>query len=104
MTGDESAWKEMEKYNKQDVALLEEVYDIMLPWITHHPNLALYLDEDRPVCTNCGSKKVWKNKDKFPLNSQAYTLYQCQDCGTWIRSRYTTTPKEQRKNILTQVK
>jgi uncharacterized protein YprB with RNaseH-like and TPR domain len=32
MNGDEKAWKEMKKYQIQDVNLLVELYDILLPW------------------------------------------------------------------------
>jgi len=33
MDGDDRAWKTMEKYNKQDVVLLEKLYDKVLPWV-----------------------------------------------------------------------
>ena len=33
MAHDAQAWKEMEKYNKQDIVILEGVYHKMLPWI-----------------------------------------------------------------------
>lgn len=32
MNGDNNAWKEMKKYQIQDVNLLAELYDILLPW------------------------------------------------------------------------
>ena len=32
MNGDDSAWKEMKKYQIQDVQLLDSLYDILLPW------------------------------------------------------------------------
>ena len=32
MAGDEKAWKEMKKYQIQDVNLLIDLYDILLPW------------------------------------------------------------------------
>jgi uncharacterized protein YprB with RNaseH-like and TPR domain len=32
MNGDDKAWKEMKKYQIQDVNLLVELYDILLPW------------------------------------------------------------------------
>ena len=58
MAGDVASWKTMEKYNKQDVKLLEKIYVEFLPWIQNHPNQGLYLKSDRPVCTNCGSTHV----------------------------------------------
>jgi uncharacterized protein YprB with RNaseH-like and TPR domain len=32
MDGDDTAWKEMKKYQIQDVQLLDSLYDILLPW------------------------------------------------------------------------
>jgi uncharacterized protein YprB with RNaseH-like and TPR domain len=32
MDGDDRAWKEMKKYQIQDVQLLDNLYDILLPW------------------------------------------------------------------------
>jgi uncharacterized protein YprB with RNaseH-like and TPR domain len=32
MEGDEKAWREMKKYQIQDVQLLDSLYDILLPW------------------------------------------------------------------------
>lgn len=33
MAHDEEAWAEMEKYNRQDIVILEGVYKKMLPWV-----------------------------------------------------------------------
>ena len=52
MAGDPKAWAAMVKYNKQDVVVLEAVYNKLLPWDTRHPNVALY--GDRPdACPKC---------------------------------------------------
>lgn len=103
MAGDVKAWKQMERYNKQDVVLLEEVYLKMLPWIKNHPNHALYTDTKRPVCTNCGSEKVIKKGVTHTL-TQSYQRYRCTECLTPLRSRTTCIPKEKREHILTQEK
>jgi len=100
MGGDAQAWKEMEKYNKQDVVLLEKLYHAMLPWIETHPNFGLYEDPDRPLCTNCGSKHM-QARGYQKNRTQEYQRYQCQDCGTWQRGRYTIRKKN--VNVLTQI-
>jgi DNA polymerase elongation subunit (family B) len=101
MGGDANAWREMEKYNKQDVVLLEKLYHAMLPWIDAHPNAALYMDDpDAPTCTNCGSTNM-QSRGMQRNRAHAYRRYQCQDCGTWQRSRYTATGKN--PNVLVQV-
>lgn len=100
MNGDEKAWKLMEKYNKQDVKLLEELYKELLPWIKNHPNHGLYMDTKRPVCTNCGSHHVVKKGVEHTL-TQSYQRYKCKDCGTPLRGRYAMPQdKEARENIL----
>ena len=103
MNSDQKAWKQMEKYNKMDVVLLEKIYKRMLPWIKNHPNWALYLDEDRPVCTNCGSHEIIKKGTETTL-TQMYDRYQCKKCGTPLRGRTTILDKTKRDNILTQSK
>lgn len=96
-------WKLMKEYNIQDVELLPVLYGRLLPWINNHPNMALFTDEERPVCTNCGSAHV-HCKGVERLSTQSYTRFKCVDCGTNLRSRYTALPLEKRKTVLTQSK
>lgn len=85
MDGDDNAWKRMEKYNKQDVALLEKLYFKILPWIHNHPNHNLYLDNrDTLVCPNCGSTRVIR-KGVEHLKAYSYQRYRCQHCHTALR-------------------
>lgn len=81
LAGDEAAWKTMEKYNKQDVVLLEKLYDKLLPWITSHPNMNLYGGEG---CTNCGSANLQKRGFATTATGR-FQRYHCQDCGTYPR-------------------
>lgn len=82
--GDKRAWGYMKKYNVQDVVLLEKVYLAMLPFIQDHPNIGLMLGE-RIACPNCGSKKMWKVKDR-PSRSGWRQQFQCQSCGVYKTS------------------
>jgi len=100
MAGDNKAWKEMEKYNKQDVVLLEQVYERTLPWIKGHPNHALYVDGDRPVCTNCGCDKL-QSRGVYKGKTLEYKRFQCTECGTWNRGRTNILTPEKRKLIVT---
>ena len=102
MAGKRQAWKEMKEYNLGDVVTLEELYHTMLPWIDSHPNHALYRKfVDAPTCPNCGSEKV-QSRGMQRTKTQQYVRFQCQDCGTWSRSRFKEGAKNE--NILTQVK
>lgn len=86
MNQDDKAWKTMEKYNKQDVTLLEKLYDRILPWIDTHPNHNLYIPAGSdPVCPTCGGTHVIR-KGIQHLKSRSYQRFRCQDCGTPIRS------------------
>lgn len=86
MAGDEDSWKIMEEYNKQDVVLLEAVYDKLLPWIKNHPNRALYSESEELQCPNCGGTSFKKRGYSYTA-TQKYQRYQCGDCGSWHRGR-----------------
>lgn len=82
MNKDPAAWKVMEKYNKQDVVLLEKVYERLLPWIGKaHPNRNLY---DGKGCSVCGSHKLQKRGFSYTVTG-TFQRYQCTDCGSWSK-------------------
>lgn len=97
---DEKAWKVMEKYNKQDVKLLEPVYKALLPWIKNHPNYGLYTGADKPTCPNCGGT-VLQRRGFSRTKTQTYQRFQCNDCGTWTRARTNETVN--RANIMMSI-
>lgn len=81
MDGKPSAWKKMRAYNRNDVAILEPLYERLRPWIDKHPALAgLGL-----ACPKCGSGNA-QRRGVTVATSQTYTRFQCQDCGGWFRS------------------
>jgi DNA polymerase elongation subunit (family B) len=92
MMGDKKSWKEMLKYNKQDVVLLEKIYLKLRSWHTSHPNLEPF-DKDRPVCPICGSHHVQK-RGTAVTKMNRYTRYQCQECGAWFRGKPEDINKE----------
>lgn len=99
--GDDKSWRIMERYNKEDVRLLERLYKRFLPWIKDHPNYGLYVDSERPVCPNCGG--LVHSRGIEHTKTQSYRRYQCTKCGTWARGRTNITGENPRKNSLTQV-
>lgn len=92
LAGDEKAWHKMAEYNKQDVVLLEKLYNKLQPWIKGHPNKAFYVDDLRPVCPNCGSWKVQRRGYAYTTLSKFHRL-QCQECGKWSRENKNMLPK-----------
>lgn len=83
MNYNNSAWYTMEAYNKQDVLLLEKVYNKLRPWIKYHANISIHGDTGL-VCPTCGHKHYHKRGWHY-TKSCKYQRYQCQDCKTWFR-------------------
>lgn len=86
MNRDEDAWATMEAYNKQDVVLLEGVYEVFRPWIRNHPNVGLYSASDDAVCPVCGGSRLVRRGFGF-TSTGSYQRYRCNDCGHWSRDR-----------------
>jgi hypothetical protein len=86
MNGDAGSWRKMEEYNRGDVTLLEKLYARMLPWIDRHPNANLFVEEENPVCTHCGSKGL-QRRGVQRLTTYVYARFQCTRCGRWSRAR-----------------
>jgi DNA polymerase elongation subunit (family B) len=82
MAGDAKAWKLMEKYNRQDVVLLEELYEKLLPWVPALPNRHLYGDSG---CPSCGSHDLRPNGFAY-TNVSKFRQYRCGSCGSFFRS------------------
>lgn len=80
---DPKAWKEMEKYNRQDVVLLEQMYPKFLPWIANHPNRALY-DSVQGGCRKCAGLDLERRGFAY-TGAVKYQQYRCRTCGTWTR-------------------
>ncbi len=77
----DAAWRRMKAYNKQDVALLVELYDLLLPWVPNHPNVAL-INGVEEGCTYCGSTELQK-RGFFYSNAGKFQRYRCNSCGAW---------------------
>jgi len=98
MNGEKKAWKDMLRYNEQDVVLLEAVYLRLLPYIKNHPNVNVIMDQTKCKCTACGSSKLHKRGYAY-TNASKFQRFQCQDCGKWSRGRMNMLDKDYRKNI-----
>lgn len=82
--GDKKSWDKMCKYNIQDVILLEKVYLEMLPYMTDHPNLALFMGE-KNACPNCEGTHLQKRGFEYTRTSK-FQRWACMECGSWHRS------------------
>ena len=87
LKGDQESLDYMLKYNKMDVAILEEVYLRLRPWIKNHPNVG-NLNDERCACAYCGSLHVEVIPNQFYYTSVGkYNLYRCEECNGISRGR-----------------
>ena len=94
------AQAKMMEYNIQDIVALEDVYLLLRPWDTRHPNLALYSDLEKVICPCCGSDDVRETGTFDYTNASKFPVIRCNSCGTVKSTRFTVLTKEQRRNSL----
>jgi DNA polymerase elongation subunit (family B) len=99
MSGEKASWRIMERYNKQDVKLLEALYIKLLPWIKNHPNHGLYVDAKHPICRNCGSPDIIKKGFEY-LQVGKYQRYKCNTCGAPNRGATMLNSLDERRRLL----
>lgn len=73
------AFDEMLAYNRQDVVLLERIYDRMGSWVTGRPNASV---EGGHVCPKCGSERL-QRRGYHASATRRYARFQCRDCHGW---------------------
>lgn len=78
MAGLRKDWRDMRRYNKQDVDLLERIYLRLRPWATTHPRVS------NENCPKCGSKNQHSRGERC-IGKLRYNRLQCQDCGGWSK-------------------
>lgn len=106
MNGDRAAFDEMEEYNIGDLFPLEQLYLRALPYMDSHPNLALY-DDTLAVkrCPRCFSKNSLEKLEKHAYTAVSkFEAFRCKCCGSVVRGRKNVLTKEQRENVLTNVR
>jgi hypothetical protein len=88
MAGDKKAWALMKRYNKHDVKLTAELFELLRPWSTLQVNFGLYTEdaEDGVVCPKCGSLDLTQVND-YHTKTQTYDQFQCNECSYYARSR-----------------
>lgn len=69
----------MEQYNKQDIVLLEKLYERFLPFIKNHPNLGDITQTDH-ICPKCASPNI-EPYGSSPRRTGRVKAYRCHDCG-----------------------
>lgn len=80
--GDLDAMREMAEYNKQDIVLLEAVYNELCGNIKSKINQNLFYDDAINRCNTCGSENLEQKGYELTANNLKHT-WQCKDCGNW---------------------
>lgn len=82
----ENALARMESYNKRDVALLEECYEILLPWLPNVPHRHLY-EEGGAGCPACGADAEYMvDADYYFTALSKFRQFRCFLCNSYFRS------------------
>ena len=93
MDGKPAAQKLMEKYNKQDIKVLKQIYQKLLPWIKNHPVVGT-----GDACAHCGSTKLEK-RGFYKTKVSTFQRYKCTKCGAWHRERLADKTAEKPKVV-----
>jgi hypothetical protein len=80
LEGNDKARAKMQKYNEQDVVLLEKLYNKVRPFIKNHPQL-----RNGETCPACESTKTQKRGFRFTRFFRIQRN-QCTDCGHWFET------------------
>lgn len=98
--GNVEALEEMERYNRNDVVILENLFMLLQPWIKNGPNMGLYTyNEELKTCPACGSSDV--HEDGYYMTQVSkYPEYRCDSCGHRSRSRFAD---KRSKQLLTSI-
>jgi DNA polymerase elongation subunit (family B) len=83
LKGNQKAWQEMEKYNKRDVVVLEELYLKLQAW-DKSINFSVF-NNGLNTC-RCGSTEMKRNGYTY-TNAGKFRRYQCTVCGAQFKDK-----------------
>ena len=73
----------MVKYCKQDVALLEKVYNELKKQTEPKMHYGVIFGQDRSTCPECGSDDLTKAKGRTTATGLRKIQYKCNTCGSY---------------------
>ncbi len=92
---DAKALETMQTYCKNDVNILEQLYQRLKPYLDTKYSIAVDR-ADPTVCPSCGSNRIHKNGTKATSMVRKVQLYKCTDCLKQMRggTNLLPNPKE----------
>jgi len=92
--GDKKALKKMQDYNINDIVILEDLYNAMVPYIPNFYNMGVWGDVDERVCPYCRSTNFKENGYVYSPNGKFHS-YRCE-CKAIFRSKLNLLSKEKK--------
>lgn len=90
VAGDQASLNQMKRYNRQDVLLLEKVFEAMKPYVRNLPRLFDGAREGERVCPFCGSEDLVA-RGYYRTQASTFGKLQCNKCARY--SRYRTVER-----------
>lgn len=90
--GDSKALAQMAKYNRQDVVLLEAVYNRLLPYVKNIPRLVEPTGAGQEACPTCGAGGLTR-RGLHRTNASTFQRYQCGRCKRYCRLKTSETSR-----------
>lgn len=97
--GDKKALAYMQHYNESDIWALQDLYLKLRPYMTSHPNLSLFVDDENPRCPHCLSEELIED-GSYTTDVSVFPAYRCLKCGATPRGRKSKLSKEKRSGLL----
>lgn len=97
MNQDPASWKKMERYNRQDVRLTEQLYLRVRGWVKS-PHLGIFEHDELLHCPNCAGVNL-ERRGTTPVGQGLYQRYRCKRCGKWSRGTKTVQRYQQTRGI-----
>jgi hypothetical protein len=77
-------WRNMSRYARQDVDLLEPLHDKLRPWLPNTINVAVFGQDDVQRCGKCASPDL-ERRGFAHTAAKRYQRFRCKACGAWAR-------------------
>lgn len=90
--GDRSALRKMQRYNKNDVTILQAVFEALLPYAKNVSRMVDASYGGQEVCPYCGGRVI--RRGYYRTQAETYTKFQCKECQRYSRARRAESRKK----------